>query len=296
MPPWQRLVRYYGKDAHDYRGAGQKLGQPVDPNIDVGQAVAEKKPVKVQSWWAWNLGDLEGIEVEKDEAPDQIAYLEPLFMEDLDCGEEVMMPQVVHCVGVNFRSFADEAGVEVPEQPQAVSKPDKAVGYHPDRIIVPKAFQKDIDCEAHLAVIIAKSCKNVSPDDALKYVVGITCATNAVSRKDPLQSFKGSCQLGPVIVNRLSIKDWNEVEIQGKLNGKIVQKAKLGEMAFSIPEIISSLSQRTRLKPGTIILTGTPAGAGWYQKPKRALKDGDVFTTTISHGVGSVISQVRFQK
>lgn len=251
-------MRYFAKDAHNYRGPGTTLGQPVDPDIDVGQSVADRKPVQIRNWWAWNLGDLEGIEPDEHDGDEhEVKYLEPLFL-DLEEDDEnpVKMPTVVHCIGANFKSYAQEAQAELSIEPTTISKSPKAIGYHPDRIIVPKDFHNDVDYEAHLAIILCRSCRNVSEQDAMKYVAGFTSATNVVNRKHPLKSFKSSCQLGPFIVNKLSIEDRSEVQIEGKLNGKLVQKGKLGEMAFSVPQIIASLSRKSRLQPGTIILTG----------------------------------------
>lgn len=68
------------------------------------------------------------------------------------------------------------------------------------------------------------------------------------------------------------------------------------DLIFTVPKIVSFLSQGTTLKPGTIILTGTPAGVGWSSEPKNLLKDGDEFRVEVSHGVGTLINKIVEEK
>lgn len=132
----------------------------------------------------------------------------------------------------------------------------------------------------------------------------ITASNDVSSRKAQFaqsqwsysKGFDASCPIGPVLVHRDAIQDWSRVQIEGKLNGKVVQKSDLSDLIFSIPKIISFLSQGTTLRPGTIILTGTPAGIGWTSNPKRTLQHDDTFTVTVSHGVGTLINKVVFEK
>jgi 2-keto-4-pentenoate hydratase/2-oxohepta-3-ene-1,7-dioic acid hydratase in catechol pathway len=67
-------------------------------------------------------------------------------------------------------------------------------------------------------------------------------------------------------------------------------------LIFTVPKIVSFLSQGTTLKPGTIILTGTPAGVGWSFEPKNLLHDGDEFRVEVSHGVGTLINKIVEEK
>lgn len=68
------------------------------------------------------------------------------------------------------------------------------------------------------------------------------------------------------------------------------------DLIFTVPKIVSFLSQGTTLKPGTIILTGTPAGVGWSSEPKNLLKHGDEFRVEVSHGVGTLINKIVEEK
>jgi 2-keto-4-pentenoate hydratase/2-oxohepta-3-ene-1,7-dioic acid hydratase in catechol pathway len=68
------------------------------------------------------------------------------------------------------------------------------------------------------------------------------------------------------------------------------------DLIFTVPKIVSFLSQGTTLNPGTIILTGTPAGVGWSSEPKNLLKDGDEFRVFVSHGVGTLINKIEEEK
>ncbi|EST06756.2 Fumarylacetoacetase, C-terminal [Kalmanozyma brasiliensis GHG001] len=255
----------------------------------------------MKDYWTWDLAELDWCDEDPDKDDEGLAISEllPIFLEELMCGQPVFMPDRVYCVGVNYRSFAAAAGLEIPEKPTAILRPTTAIDYHGEDIIVPEDFAtEDVDYEAHLAVVIRHDCKNVSPEDAMDQVFGILAATHVVLRSSPGESFDGCCTLGPVIVNAnaLQDEDWGNIQIEGELNGEIVQRGFVRDMAFSIPQLISTLSRRSTLKAGTIILTGTPAGTGWYREPRRMLKDGDKFRVWVSHGVGSLVNTIRFEE
>jgi 2-keto-4-pentenoate hydratase/2-oxohepta-3-ene-1,7-dioic acid hydratase in catechol pathway len=76
----------------------------------------------------------------------------------------------------------------------------------------------------------------------------------------------------------------------------LTRTAVFSDLIFTVPKIVSFLSQGTTLKPGTIILTGTPAGVGWSSEPKNLLHDGDEFRVEVSHGVGTLINKVVEEK
>ncbi|SPO31491.1 related to 2-keto-4-pentenoate hydratase/2-oxohepta-3-ene-1,7-dioic acid hydratase (catechol pathway) [Ustilago trichophora] len=304
-PRFRRLVRFVPTDYNPYDQFEAYLGEPVDPDIDVGQAVADGREVLVNIVQAWDLMGEIGPFTGEQRAID---HLLPLFMEDPDFPPEVPLkvPGTIRCIGLNYVSHAKEVGLEIPTVPTVFLKPETALMYHEDDIVIPKSFVDDdaADYEAEVAIILAKDCKNVSEDEAMDYVLGITAANDVSSRKAQFaqsqwcysKGFDSSCPIGPTLVHRDAIKDWSKVSIQGKLNGKVVQESDLSDLIFSIPKIVSFLSQGTTLKAATIILTGTPAGIGWTSKPRRTLQHGDVFTVTISHGVGSLINKVRFEE
>ncbi len=134
-----------------------------------------------------------------------------------------------------------------------------------------KSFVDDdaADWEAEVAVIISKPCKDVTETEAMEYVLGITAANDVSSRKAQFaqsqwcysKGFDGACPIGPAVVPLSQIADLGEVKVQAKLNDTVVQESDLRDLIFSIPKIVSFLSKGTTLLPGTLILTGTPAGS-----------------------------------
>ncbi|MGB0416422.1 MAG: fumarylacetoacetate hydrolase family protein [Coraliomargarita sp.] len=213
-----------------------------------------------------------------------------------------IIPTAIYGIGLNYRAHAEEVGLELPEYPVVFMKNPAAVQNPDDPIILPRHLHSDqVDYEAELAVVIGKTCKNVSVDQALDYVLGYTCA-NDVSARDwqkllgggqwvKGKSFDTFCPLGPVLVTADRIPNPQILPIRGILNSDIRQESWTGDMIFSVAELISFLSGSTTLLPGTVILTGTPSGVGVASKPQRFLKQDDQVTIEIT-GIGSLRNPV----
>jgi len=144
-----------------------------------------------------------------------------------------------------------------------------------------------IDYEAELAVVIGKTAKHVSRERALDHVLGYTCA-NDVSARDWQKekhlgggqfargkSFDGFCPLGPAIVTKDEIPNPNALRLKTILNGQTMQDHTTADMIFDVPALIESLSSTMTLRPGAVILTGTPQGVGFARTPPVWLKEGD---------------------
>lgn len=203
-----------------------------------------------------------------------------------------IQPTGILGIGLNYRKHAEESGAKVPEFPVLFAKGLNTVQNPDDPIEIPTFMKsEEVDYECELAVVIGKKCKNVSRNDALKYVLGYTCA-NDVSARD-WQIKRGGSQwcrgkffdtfapLGPCLVTTDEIPNPNCLSIKTILNGQSVQDWNTNDMIFDVPRIIEFLSGSTTLLPGTVILTGTPHGVGMGQKPQRWLKAGDVVTIEI---------------
>ena len=180
---------------------------------------------------------------------------------------------IAESLSVKVRGFTDE----VPEEPVLFPKtPNVLIG--PDEKIVIPRFVKEYgfdeprtDYEAELAVIIADRCKDVPENDALAHVFGYTCMNDVSQRNiqngDRGGWFRGKSldtfgPIGPRVVLAEDLPDPQNLSIQCRLNGKIVQDANTSQMIFTIPQIIAFVSKNFTLMPGDIILTGTPAGIG----------------------------------
>lgn len=102
--------------------------------------------------------------------------------------------------------------------------------------------------------------------------------------------------LGPVLVSSALIPDPQKLHVRGLKNGEVLQDCGTDDLIFTIGQLVSFLSQSTTLKPGTVIITGTPAGVGVARKPKVTIKAGDEFTVEILPYIGSLVTTFENEK
>jgi 2-keto-4-pentenoate hydratase/2-oxohepta-3-ene-1,7-dioic acid hydratase in catechol pathway len=197
-----------------------------------------------------------------------------------------IVPTDILCIGLNYRAHAAESGATIPQVPMLFIKASGTLNNPGDPIMIPRRSTM-IDYEAELAVVISKTAKNVSRDRALDYVLCYTCA-NDVSARDWQRdkalgggqfargkSFDGFCPLGPWIVTKDEIPNPNDLKIRCLLNGEVMQDYTTSDMIFDVATLIESLSSTLTLRPGSVILTGTPHGVGFARTPPVWLKKGD---------------------
>jgi 2-keto-4-pentenoate hydratase/2-oxohepta-3-ene-1,7-dioic acid hydratase in catechol pathway len=205
-------------------------------------------------------------------------------------------------IGLNYRKHAEETNAKIPEYPILFFKGLNSVQNPGDPIEIPTALRStQVDYECELAVVIGKTCKNVSRANALDYVLGYTAA-NDVSARDWQKDFGGSqwCRgktfdtfapLGPCLVTTDEITNPNALAIKTVVNGDVVQDWNTNDMIFDVPTLIEFLSGSTTLLQGSVILTGTPQGVGMARIPPVWLKPGDTVTIEIE-GIGVLTNPV----
>lgn len=208
-------------------------------------------------------------------------------------------PVNVIAIGLNYRRHAEESGKSVPDRPLIFIKLTTSVIGPGEPIVLPASAPDEVDYEAELAVVVGKTARKVSEADALKHVLGYTCA-NDVSARDcqariDLQwargkSFDTFCPLGPCLVIDPAI-DPNALGVRTRIGDEVLQDSNTKDMIFSVPYLISYLSHQFTLVPGTVILTGTPEGVGFGRKPQRYLRPGDTITVEID-GIGELTNPV----
>jgi 2-keto-4-pentenoate hydratase/2-oxohepta-3-ene-1,7-dioic acid hydratase in catechol pathway len=168
-----------------------------------------------------------------------------------------------------------------------------------DDIELPYA-NEEVDYEAELAVVIGRRAKCVSEREALQYIFG-AMAMNDVSARDvqlaTSQWMAGKAidtfaPCGPALVSRNELGDFQNLKIQARINGRLLQDGNTAEMVFSVSYIVCYLSQLMTLEPGDIIATGTPAGVGFKRQPPVLLKTGDVVEVEIEK-IGRLANPVR---
>ena len=157
----------------------------------------------------------------------------------------------------------------------------------------------EVDYEAELAVIIGRECKDVSVENALDFVAGYTIANDVTARRWQgkrgggqwvrSKSFDTFLPLGPFLVPRREVDLKAGLRIRTWHNGDLVQDGTTADMLFDVPALIAFLSQGTTLLPGTVILTGTPAGVGYTRGVY--LKSGDTVRISID-GLGTLFNTV----
>jgi 2-keto-4-pentenoate hydratase/2-oxohepta-3-ene-1,7-dioic acid hydratase in catechol pathway len=213
-----------------------------------------------------------------------------------------LAPTQIIGIGLNYRRHAEETQAKIPEYPIVFFKNLlAATGPHQPIVIPGHPASSQVDYEGELAVVIGRTCRNVPRQRALEYVLGYTCANDVSARDWQIarggsqwsrgKSFDTFAPLGPWLVTADEIPDPNLLHISTTLNGERVQDSTTGDMIFDVPRLIEFLSGDTTLAPGTVILTGTPAGVGMARKPPRWLVPGDVVTVEIQ-GIGQLTNPV----
>ncbi|MBB6635984.1 fumarylacetoacetate hydrolase family protein [Cohnella thailandensis] len=205
-------------------------------------------------------------------------------------------PGKIICIGLNYRRHAEETNMPIPAFPILFNKFENTLNGHGHTVPLPSNSSK-VDYEAELTVVIGKNAKNVSEADALDYVFGY-CNANDLSARD-LQfrtsqwltgkSCDGFSPIGPYLVTADEVRDPNALDIRCIVNGEIRQNSNTADMIFDVKQIVSYVSQVMTLKPGDLIMTGTPEGVvmGYPEEKQIYLKPGDVVTIEIEK-LGSI--------
>jgi len=208
----------------------------------------------------------------------------------------VQPPNIV-ALGKNYAEHALEIGGVVLKEPVVFLKATSAVIAHGEDILLPRTHPDEVDYEAELAVVIGKTGKHIAREKAKEYIFGYTAA-NDVSARDCQQridkqwargkSFDTFCPLGPWIETEF---DPSDVMVRLKLNGQTMQEQSTRDLIFDVPAIVAHVSSFMTLTPGTVILTGTPAGVGMARTPPVFLREGDVTEVEIE-GLGVLRNKV----
>lgn len=204
---------------------------------------------------------------------------------------------------------------------EVFTKPRSAlIGPYPEAITVPKCAQDGTsDYEAELCIVIGKTGRDIPEERALDYILGCTASNDVSARNMQLatkqwsfaKGFDNSCPIGklnpeqgiksalthcsgPVLVSPSAIGDPQALGLKAIYNGRTVQDGNTENMIFSIRKQIASLSRGTTLEAGTIVLTGTPAGIGYFKKPRVVLEDGGKIEVCIEK-IGTLVNVVKYE-
>jgi 2-keto-4-pentenoate hydratase/2-oxohepta-3-ene-1,7-dioic acid hydratase in catechol pathway len=199
----------------------------------------------------------------------------------------VPSPGKIVCIGLNYRSHAEEQGAKPPETPAIFAKFANALAPAGADVALPAASKK-VDYEAEVAFVIADRCKDVAEGDALDHVAGYTLL-NDLSARDlqfatpqwmPGKVFDGAAPCGPALVTPEEADAHDAIEIELTLNGRVMQSGSTADLVHSVPALVAYLSRLMTLEPGDIVSTGTPAGVGSLRVPRVWLAPGDEVVIT----------------
>jgi len=215
----------------------------------------------------------------------------------------------VFCVGKNYYDHAHEfsssgfdssaAQGAVPKYPIVFSKVPESVTGPGAFIEYDPAVSSAVDYEVELAVIIGKSGRGISIENALEHVWGYTIVNDVTARDLQARysqwlvgkSQDTFCPMGPVAVTRDAI-NLEDTRVRTWVNDELRQDSNTGLLIFDVPTIIQTISEGVTLLPGDVIATGTPAGVGIGFKPPKYMSDGDVVRCEID-GIGQLENRLK---
>ncbi|MFB2598575.1 fumarylacetoacetate hydrolase family protein [Herbiconiux sp. P17] len=221
-------------------------------------------------------------------------------LSEFDHAPAVSRPPAIVAIGLNYGAHASELNLDMAAAPTVFAFWPSSLAPHEGTTSWPQSLSAEVDYEAELGVIIGRPAKDVSIADALDHVFGYTIVNDITARNVQFseaqwircKSFDGFTPVGPLVVTADEVPDPQDLRLGTVLDGRTVQDSSTSEMIHSVAKLISVLSQSTTLLPGTLISTGSPAGAGYSRKPQIFLKNHSTVTIWID-GIGQLTTHCR---
>jgi acylpyruvate hydrolase len=213
-----------------------------------------------------------------------LARGEAINLSNVTLSPPLPRPGKLICIGLNYADHSKESGFMPPEYPTVFARYTSSLVAASAPIIRP-AVSDQLDYEGELAVIIGRSGRNISQENALAHVAGYSLFNDASVRdyqfKSPQwtmgKNFDSTGAFGPEFVTADELPPGCKgLKIETRLNGEVVQSASTSDMIFSVEQLVTTLSEVMTLDPGDVIVSGTPAGVGFARKPPLWMKPGDI--------------------
>ena len=197
-------------------------------------------------------------------------------------------PEKIFCIGLNYQEHKKETGRPDVKNPTIFTRFANTQTGHLQPLVKPN-FSDRFDYEGELAITIGKGGRFIKEKNALEHIAGYSCYNDGsirdfqrhTSQFTPGKNFPATGPFGPYLVTPDEVGDYKKLPIETRLNGKIMQKAKLSDLIFPIPKLINYISTFTTLTTGDVIVTGTPGGVGDRREPPVYMKPGDVVEVDI---------------
>src|SRR6185503_15311378 len=189
-------------------------------------------------------------------------------------------PATILCSGSNYKDHnAEKANTPISgKEPEFFVKTADCVVGPDEPIAFDQRFSKKIDCEVELAIVIGKAGRFILTERAMEHVFGYTIVNDVTARDRQVRrtpegmtwyelgsgkAFDSGAPLGPCIVTADEIADPQNLKVMSRINGELRQSSSTSNMIWSCAELIHFFSRNFTLKPGMVIITGTPAGTAW---------------------------------
>jgi 2-keto-4-pentenoate hydratase/2-oxohepta-3-ene-1,7-dioic acid hydratase in catechol pathway len=207
---------------------------------------------------------------------------DPLDEATLEYAPSVPNPGKILCIGQNYRKHVEETGATMPEHPVLFAKFHNALAASGQDVPLRKVSTQ-YDYEAELVIVIGRRADAVSEAQATDYVFGYTNG-NDISARDLQRltsqwilgkSLDRCGPIGPWLCSRDEMGQLGAQPIRCTVNGELRQDSVLGDLIFSVPELVSFISRHIPLDPGDVIFSGTPSGVAMGREDKPWLKPGD---------------------
>ncbi len=205
---------------------------------------------------------------------------------------------MILCIGLNYEEHRLETKRERAGHPTVFSRFARSqVGHDCPMLLPPESSM--FDYEGELAIVIGQNCRRIAVADAMSVVAGYACYNDGSIRDfqrhttqfHPGKNWPGTGAFGPWLVTSDEIPDHTKLTIATRLNGEVVQSAGLDQLIFTLPELIAYCSTWTELRPGDVIVTGTPGGVGTARTPPLWMAEGDLVEVDIP-GVGLLANRI----
>ncbi len=270
-------------------GLGVKQGDRVLDVASAGKQLKVAVPASTDEVIAGK--NLDGLRKVVQAAPKNAT----LAMTEAQFGPCVMHPEKIIMLGFNYRKHIAEVKVPTPKAPVLFNKYNNSLLGHGGTIRLPTKVATKFDYEVELQVIMGKTARDVSEQDALDYVFGYATGNDFSARDLQLRDGRQGSQfmigktpdgfmpIGPWLVGAELVGDPQKLAIECSVNGEKRQSSNTADMLFSVAQIIAYASSIFTLKPGDVFSTGTPEGVilGKPEAEQVWLKAGDKVSCTV---------------